>query len=330
MQLLKAPERIVIYDTKPFKFIVFGCGGTGSYFVRDLARIVGIYNKQYGREDSILICDGDTVESSNLSRQNFVQSDLGKNKAEVLAVRYGGSFGVNIGFIPKYLDEEIKATIISDRDLTNKFPVFIGCVDNNKTRYLIKEAHKAIRNRTSILLDSGNEEHAGQVVFSCNYAYTSNGVRLNFREDPYSSNPYIKTAIELFDLKPDDRHPNDLSCTERAIHAPQNIATNMMAASVLFNYCNTILLSVSDLRRSGGNTGSLSFSEECRKTRSISAHVTFFNSRTGTISTRNFDEYVSSYIEKQRVNNEEYIKRQRRELGLNEETGEEIAQEIVL
>ena len=38
------------------------------------------------------------VEEKNLLRQNFITSDQGKYKAEVLAKRYSAAFGVDIKF----------------------------------------------------------------------------------------------------------------------------------------------------------------------------------------------------------------------------------------
>ena len=45
-----------------FTFYIVGAGGTGSYLVRDLARIVAITNEKYRRVDDIVIIDGDEVK----------------------------------------------------------------------------------------------------------------------------------------------------------------------------------------------------------------------------------------------------------------------------
>lgn len=62
MQTLKAPERLISFSNIPYKFIVFGCGGTGSYFVRDLFRLVSVYNVQFNRRDEIVLMDQDVVK----------------------------------------------------------------------------------------------------------------------------------------------------------------------------------------------------------------------------------------------------------------------------
>ena len=80
-------EKLLVLAEK-FTFYIVGAGGTGSYLVRDLARIISVYNEKYNRNDEIVIIDQDIVESKNLTRQNFIRNDIGKNKAEVLAKRY--------------------------------------------------------------------------------------------------------------------------------------------------------------------------------------------------------------------------------------------------
>ena len=75
--------------TAPVKVIIIGAGGTGGYVIPHLYRI------SFAAERSmrILVCDGDVVEEKNLIRQNFVEQDVGRNKAQVLAERYSAAFG---------------------------------------------------------------------------------------------------------------------------------------------------------------------------------------------------------------------------------------------
>lgn len=303
MALLKIPEKLCVNLGRNVAFVVFGCGGTGSYFVRDLARIVGIYAQQNNRRDRILLMDGDTVEDSNLRRQNFIMSDLGKNKAEVLAQRYSRSFGADIAYLPEYLKPENTYKVL---EFIGSSPcVLVGCVDNNKTRHIIHSIYNRLRGGyPAVYLDSGNEEYAGQVVFSINEARTCHGTRLTFK---YGYK--IKDAVELFDLEPTDKHPEEMSCAEHAVHAPQNIATNMMAAQVLFNYINIIYASTIAYEEIGSRTGMSieQYIEEYKNIPGISAHVTYFNSRTGTISTQPFDDEVSNVIRNARESFDEQV-----------------------
>lgn len=45
-------------------FFIVGCGGTGGYVVRDLARMVSLYNEKYGTQSSMILCDADEVKQS--------------------------------------------------------------------------------------------------------------------------------------------------------------------------------------------------------------------------------------------------------------------------
>ncbi len=64
---------------KAAKVAVFGLGGVGSYATEALAR-AGV--------GSLILCDGDTVDVTNLNRQLFATvSSLGAHKADVAAAR---------------------------------------------------------------------------------------------------------------------------------------------------------------------------------------------------------------------------------------------------
>lgn len=63
------------------KLILVGCGGVGSWLLPALVR-------QHDPEKIIAI-DGDKLERKNLDRQLFSELDIGRNKAEALADKYG-------------------------------------------------------------------------------------------------------------------------------------------------------------------------------------------------------------------------------------------------
>ena len=58
--------------------ILLGGAGIGSIIAECALR--------FGFEDMVIV-DGDKVELSNLNRQNYVKSDIGKSKAECLSKR---------------------------------------------------------------------------------------------------------------------------------------------------------------------------------------------------------------------------------------------------
>lgn len=286
----------VVFDSKVFDFVVIGAGGTGGHFLPNLARQVSIKNEEIKSNDiyqglpfgeychTITLIDADDVEPKNLIRQNFASMDVGKNKAEVLARRYGRTFGVNIGAMSDYVNSPkdllIKLNTIRktnsnralldddfdevDEDTTknyreyvkrthldrNRVFVIIDCTDNNKTRLIINEVGNILKSHRVVLLSSGNEEHSGQVSFGIK----SNAVGVGYQLADIASSPNIHNdTLKMFsipcyyDIFPDspvDKLPEELSCAESAVSAPQNISANINAANILFDFVNKMLNNV--------------------------------------------------------------------------------------
>ena len=69
-------------STAPVKIVVIGAGGTGGYVIPHLYRL----GYASHRDVRIIVCDGDVVEEKSLIRQNFVEQDIGRNKAQVQKV----------------------------------------------------------------------------------------------------------------------------------------------------------------------------------------------------------------------------------------------------
>lgn len=231
-------QTLVIEPSYPIKVlnhivrvIVIGCGGTGSYFIRDIARSLSTL----GRKCELILIDGDTVEEKNLRRQNFVGADIGRNKAEVMAERYA-ALGIQIQYQDKYLQsaDELSKLI---GDITGT-KLIVSCVDNLKTRQLIRQAY--LHSGESVYwIDSGNEEFNGQVVL-CHNAPGWN----------YSS---IKTGYypmpDFFDLYPNmlelakaDKLPTELNCAEMAAASPQFGFVNATAAMLALNFAHSLLV----------------------------------------------------------------------------------------
>jgi molybdopterin/thiamine biosynthesis adenylyltransferase len=230
------------YDQAKF-FIVIGCGGTGGYFVPGLANMVrnaNLIRKMEGLEPHrILLIDADDIELKNLQRQNFIVKDLDKNKAEVLASRYGNAFEIEIEFLNEYItNKEMLVDIIQSR--SRCIPVIVDAVDNNKTRLFIHEAAKEISaTRDIFVLSSGNEQFHGQVL--CSFI-----PRLQFdKEHLLLENRKFRTPLlgEVYPevLNGDDKLPTEMSCDEMAVSAPQNIAVNRRAAQYLFEFANILI-----------------------------------------------------------------------------------------
>ena len=216
----------------PVKIIMLGAGGTGGHIAPNLYRLLHTLD----RYTEVIICDGDNVEEKNLVRQNFISSDLGRNKAQVLAERYASAFGLEISYIPEFIEDEARLTALIKPDVYHTGPysnhtaeghsILIGCVDNNRSRQLCHQVFNSANNL--IYIDSGNGEYTGQVV--C-------GIRRGGRT-------YYKPIGDVYPdvLADNDKFPTQLSCAEAAVSAPQSIVANIMAATAVISYLYNILV----------------------------------------------------------------------------------------
>lgn len=211
---------------KPVKIVMLGAGGTGGHIAPHLYRLLHALD----RPVEVIIADGDIVEEKNLVRQNFISCDLGRNKAQVLAERYASAFGMEIKYIPDFIENEEKLAKLLKPGFSYYSPetltILIGAVDNNKSRQLCHRVFNKSKNL--IYIDSGNGEFTGQVV--C-------GVRRKGKT-------YYKPIGEVYPdiLEDTDKFPTELSCAEASVSAPQSIAANIMAATAVISYIYNILV----------------------------------------------------------------------------------------
>lgn len=274
---LKFSQPLRVNDKHPFHFIVIGAGGTGGYFIPNLARLVASVNQKAHSKHHITLIDGDEVEEKNIVRQNFILPDIGKNKAEVLAHRYSSAFGLEIAAYPKYLENESNLRELAySRSI---FPVIIGCVDNNRTRQLVYNEFQR-REYHMFWLDAGNEQYSGQVVFGYNYQYELSKPKEGMGQLPRDY--FLPSVADLYpDIinDTDAKFNSELSCAARAVSAPQSITANLMAANILMNFVATMLTC-------GDNDG-------------IRTHQVKFNTKNSVITTDL--NYYDEIIEKTRA-----------------------------
>ena len=217
---------------RPVKVVMLGAGGTGGHIAPHLYRLL------YALERPVrfIICDGDVVEQKNLVRQNYTPADLGENKAKVLAERYSAVFGMETEYVPEFIESEERLRELLTPQVWKMGPeynaplmkeqvILIGAVDNNRSRQL---CHSLFYQMDELIyIDSGNGEHTGQVVCGIR-----SGGRTLYR--PIG-------AVYPDVLKQTDKFPTELSCAEASLSAPQSIAANITAATIVVDLVYNIL-----------------------------------------------------------------------------------------
>ncbi|MBU0491747.1 MAG: PRTRC system ThiF family protein [Chloroflexi bacterium] len=154
---------IMVGDAVIASIILVGCGGTGSFLALHLARLA--YDaRARGLQIALTFVDHDTVQSSNLGRQNFVPAEVGQSKAWALMQRYNRAFGLSIAACSEPYTAEMLQLAAPERG--HYLGLVLGCVDNHLARTAI---HQALVDRQRYQnrwwwLDAGNSRHAGQVL----------------------------------------------------------------------------------------------------------------------------------------------------------------------
>lgn len=239
-----------------FNIVQVGCGGNGGYLVQHLAQMMNVFNLR----GEYLIADPDLVESKNLANQLFLEKDVGKSKAEVLAKRYKRAYQVNISsfdlaFIEK---EELLERFLSETSFNKKFsssfPILIGCVDNHFSRQLF---HKVFEKCPNLLyIDAGITSAAiprGKSV--SNLSDWSDDEIATFNRTGYTGQivaglrlrgeTILEPAGGLFPdiLEDEDIAPSQAACSSLVASDPQRLITNRTAAMVMGMYLNNLFSS---------------------------------------------------------------------------------------
>lgn len=206
----------------PVHIVMLGCGGTGGHIAPHLYRLL----HALFRPSKVILCDGDIVEKKNLVRQNFIASDLGKNKAEVLATRYSGAFGMENCFSDRFAESEQQLKSLLEPDQKNSLVILIGAVDNNRSRQLCN----------SVVLSSPRSHLSSELRQRTANGQVVCGVRKGGRT---AQKPVARFYPDILD--PTDKFPSELSCAEASVSAPQAITANIMAATLVLCMLYNIL-----------------------------------------------------------------------------------------
>lgn len=215
---------------------IIGVGGTGSHLISFLAQLIG-NNSDLKNKHSITLIDGDIIEEKNLRTQKFLHGDVGKSKAEVLSDRYSTVYGIDIGYIDSYIeDESMLKELISNNNYRNV--IIVSCVDNNKARRIIdKVFNDGIRRRyfysSIIYIDTGNSSGKGDLT-----GQTVIGYRKSSEIILPSASTFFPQMLD--EEKDEDEIPQE-SCGEMMLHNIQNIGANITSACTVFNLLNSIL-----------------------------------------------------------------------------------------
>ena len=231
------------------RFIVVGAGGTGSFAVPAIARLIYELKQQQNKSAEMLIVDPDVVENGNIPRSNFCFAEVGRYKAQTLAERVSTAWGIETSFSCDRFDPEkhIKSSTSDYRSLT----IIVGCVDNHLAR---REMHRALDENRSYgdasrvwWIDGGNGKISGQVLLG--------STTKSLKVEQYFAGTSICRALPSPSLQqPDLLQPEKLeakseaSCPERIRLGEQGLNVNQRVAIEIVEILSSLLLT-RDLRR---------------------------------------------------------------------------------
>lgn len=241
-------KALEFFPNRPMHFdiVQVGCGGNGGYLTQRLVKLLASLtnNSDHTTFDYTLV-DLDLVEEKNLQRQPFLPRDLNKNKAKVLAERYGMSYQFPVYYREEYvesLDELANCfrsnheTFVPDASRV-LFRVLIGAVDNHASRKIMHNYFMA--DRGLIYIDCGVDgvslEGTGEEKIRSGYAgHCVVGLHHNDTILAPVAGIYPDILEDKESLLPSQ------SCGQNIVSQPQRMQTNEMAALITMGYLNQI------------------------------------------------------------------------------------------
>lgn len=140
------------------RIALVGCGATGSAIAPLLFKLNHIRKEltaqEYGLQ--LFLFDPKNVTETGKNRTGFFSTEVGLNKAEVMANKLNTAYGKNFscGF-PRHF---------SPSDTSMDFDIVITATDSAKSRYEIQKFMGRKKSKTSLWLDIGVGEQFGNVV----------------------------------------------------------------------------------------------------------------------------------------------------------------------
>ncbi|UAL49759.1 ThiF family adenylyltransferase (plasmid) [Sutcliffiella horikoshii] len=233
-----------------------GVGGTGSNVAQQLAQML----MMFGKKSYFCLADFDTIEKKNINNQLFVESNIGKKKAEILAGRYSQAYGIPVhSFTESYVEDvnTLRKLFSIDYDTYSGsvdvvLPILIGCVDNNYTRRVFHELFETVPNL--LYLDSGNEsttvpsdypnrpkhQWTADELKDYNFSGWTGQVCAGLKWNGKTILEPVASRFPEIMLDDDEIKPSQLSCEELSASDPQRLQTNKMAALALCSYLSEL------------------------------------------------------------------------------------------
>ncbi len=220
-----------------------GCGGTGSWLAPAVARVARVLQEQ-GVVTRVTFVDPDSVEHGNIYRQNFCAAEVGRNKAETLAVRYGQAWGLEIHARPRQFQARELNTRAGWRE--RQVTVLVGAVDNAAARQELAAALRPCRpdDESVWWLDCGNGKTSGQVLLGSTFESQALAKAFILPDRCHALPAPTLQHPELLTARPEELDPEltGLSCEELAARNAQSLTANQMMAALAADYLSGLLL----------------------------------------------------------------------------------------
>ncbi len=216
----------MISPLEPIKIALVGIGGTGSLMLARLAQINHSLIAMGHQGIQVTAIDPDKVTKPNIGRQNFIPSDVGQFKSDVLIQRINRTYG----FAWKSIPERFR--VDKHRDV-----ILITCVDTVKLRAQCHEffekhyREKKFLDRHSYLnqpvywMDIGNGKDFGQVVLG-SVQGVDQGLKL-----AKTSRGMLPTVIDVIPNLASFEKPDQPSCSVAESLFKQDLMVNTMMAT---------------------------------------------------------------------------------------------------
>ena len=237
-----ATLRLIERDS--LSIIMVGCGGTGSWLAPTVVRTARLLVEKFNKTVKVVFVDPDTVEPKNCYRQNFAEFEIGQNKAETLATRYGLVWGLDVLALPRRFDAELDKLLNNEHQTYYGLTVLIGCVDNPPARAEIQRyiTEKAGYSAARWWLDCGNSRHSGQVLLG---GFNNKNDTAAFPIPGYCARLPLPTDQHpdlLIEQPIEDADESGLSCADLALRGTQGLAVNQQVAAIAGDYLLQMLV----------------------------------------------------------------------------------------